>query len=457
MPEPPRTNIQMPPLNVIIVGAGIGGLAASVALRKAGHNVLVLEKDPSKREIGYAVSVPPNCSRVLRSLGIDLKKARATDWSGLDYIRADLHPPETLPRRYINTEDMYGAPHLCCHRVDLHEALREKALDPSVVGGPPVTIKEGARVVEFDPDQGWVRQQNGEVLYADLIVAADGIRSKAHKWILGEEQPAELSKLRSIRFVVPTETLLKNPKTRPLIENLHNEGTRAAVWFGESGKIGIFQSPCRDNTLQNFVIYDIADANQTPSPDWIKKADRQQALDLLQREGFDESVQEIVRCSNEHDMYLWKVGDRYPFPKLQSGKLVILGDAAHPMRPDHGQGASQAVEDAGVLGIIMENASGPEVPGRLRMWEALRRPRVAVTQLCSRAETLSFEMSEENIQKVHAIMPPEELPELTRPGLFHWWFKYDTLAEARRFLNEQLKIAKSLDDRFWKTVMSETW
>ncbi|KAF2171098.1 hypothetical protein M409DRAFT_64057 [Zasmidium cellare ATCC 36951] len=447
----------MPPLNVIVVGAGIGGLAASVAMRKAGHNVLVLEKDPSKREIGYAISVPPNCSRVLRSLGIDLQRARATQWNGLDYIRADRNRPETLPRRYIKAEDMYGAPHLCCHRVDLHEALREKALDPTVVGGPPVTIREGARVAEFDPERGSVKLQNGEVLYADLIVAADGIRSKAHKWILGEERPAELTKLRSIRFIVATETLLKNPKTKPLIENLHNEGTRAAVWIGQSDKIGIFQSPCRDNTLQNFVIYDIADANQTPSTDWIKKADRKMALELLQREGFDDSVQEIVRCSNEYDFYLWKVGDRDPLPALQSGKLLVLGDAAHPMRPDHGQGASQAVEDAGVLGVMMENASGPEVPGRLRMWEALRRPRVAVAQLCSRAETLSFEMAEENIQKVQALVPPDQLPELTRAELFHSFFKYDCLAEARRFLNEQMKITKSLDDRFWKTVLSETW
>lgn len=163
--------------------------------------------------------------------------------------------------------------------------------------------------------------------------------------------------------------------------------------------------------MQNFVIYDIADADQIPSSDWIKKADRTVALELLRREGFDDSVEEIVRCSDEHDMYLWKVGDRDPLPKLQSGSLLVLGDAAHPMRPDHGQGASQAVEDAGVLGVMMENASRAEVRGRLRMWEALRRPRVAVTQLCSRAETLAFEMTQEDTQKAKAILPQGELPE----------------------------------------------
>lgn len=243
------TSFQSAPLNIIVVGAGIGGLAASIALRKAGHKVHVLEKDPSKREIGYAVTIPPNCSRVLRSFGIDFKKARATVWNGLDYIRADRNPPEFLPRMYINAEEKYGAPHLCCHRVDLHEALREKALDPGVVGGPPVTIQEGARVIEYDAQQGSVKLENGRTLYTDLIVAADGIRSKAHKRILGEERPAELSKLRCIRFVVPTETLMKNPKTMLLMEQLQNEGPRAAVWTGRSDKIGIFQSPCREYVL----------------------------------------------------------------------------------------------------------------------------------------------------------------------------------------------------------------
>lgn len=141
------------------------------------------------------------------------------------------------------------------------------------------------------------------------------------------------------------------------------------------------------------------------------KADRTMALELLQREDFDDSVQEIVRCSDEKNMYLWKIGDRDPLPKLQSGRLVVIGDAAHPHRPDHGQGASQAIEDAGALGVLMGKASVPEVPERLRLWEALRKPRVGVTQLCSRAETLSFDMAKGNIQKLKMIMPTVELPE----------------------------------------------
>lgn len=107
--------------------------------------------------------------------------------------------------------------------------------------GRPVEIRQGVKVVAYDPS-GSLELSDGQRMAADLIVAADGVRSIAHKWVVGEERPAKFSKLTSLRFVVPTETLLNNPGTA----TLGVDRSRAAVYFGSSNKVGIFQSPCRE-------------------------------------------------------------------------------------------------------------------------------------------------------------------------------------------------------------------
>ncbi|KAK4498632.1 hypothetical protein PRZ48_009142 [Zasmidium cellare] len=227
------------PLTAIIVGAGIGGLATAIALRQADFEVTILEKRPTIEEVGYAIDVPPNGTRILKHLGMDLRKLRGCHQKSLDVFKADVEPMKEIRSESRDIGD--DAPFLSVHRVDYHEALKDMAMDPSL-SGKPAHLRCNSRVASYDSSSGSVSLASGEELHADIIVAADGNSSKAHTWIVGEEHPVRLTGLNNVRFTIPSSVMLGHDKLKQLVENTKD---RMCVYIDEAGNF-IAHYACRE-------------------------------------------------------------------------------------------------------------------------------------------------------------------------------------------------------------------
>ncbi|MFJ6797954.1 FAD-dependent monooxygenase [Streptomyces sp. NPDC091268] len=343
-------------LRVAVVGAGIGGLAAAMALRRAGLAVEVYEQAPELSEVGAGLHLAPNGARLLHRFGLE------------ERLREVAVRPEALEIRLwdsglaVNRQPMgavweaeYGSPHYTLHRADLHRILADQV--------PAETVHLGRRLVGFEEDEDGVRLDfaDGSAARADLLVAADGVHSLARRRIAGADAPV-WSDTAAIRGVVPVEAL-------PTL------GAGAAdtmyVWTGARERL--LAAPIRAGRELSFVAVVADGADRGDS--WTRRGDGGGLARAFA--GWEPAVRELVGAVTEAGH--WSLYDREPLARWSTARTTLLGDAAHPMLPHHGQGASQAIEDAVALaGFLRREPAGPgRVAEALRRYEALRRPYTA--------------------------------------------------------------------------------
>lgn len=208
------------PLDVIIVGAGIAGLCAAVALRQAGHSVTIFEKSRFAAEVGAALLLSSNGTRVLSRIGFSFERARGrrvTAWDTVDGTTLETIVGLDLE----DAEERYGAPLVSIHRVDLHnELLRLTTTDDNNDNeAPKVRLLLNSRVVEASAEEGTVTLMDGSVKKADLVVAADGVHSMLRNVVFRHEAPkASPTGLSAFRFLVPTDGLREDPQLMEFLE-----------------------------------------------------------------------------------------------------------------------------------------------------------------------------------------------------------------------------------------------
>jgi salicylate hydroxylase len=352
-------------LRALVVGGGLGGLAAAVALAQAGIDVQVQEQALRLTEVGAGVSLAPNGLRMLERLGV----GEGVERVGVRYMSNRLLLSDGRPVRHEPGEFSQPGTNVGIHRADLLALLAAQL--------PAGTVRTGHRCASFsqDAESATVGFADGTTATADVVIGADGIHSVLQGFVVTPASPV-FSGVVAYRGLVP-----------------RIEGYRAdaiQMWMGESKHFLVF--PVRAGQLLNYVGFVSSETSVRES--WSASGDPV-AL-AAHFAGWDPVIGQVIAAISGPggSGFQWGMYDRAPLPRWSSGRLTLLGDAAHPMLPHLGQGVNQALEDAVALATLLGASDrSDDVPRALAAYEKLRRDRTARVQLGSRRQGAGYDSS----------------------------------------------------------------
>jgi 2-polyprenyl-6-methoxyphenol hydroxylase-like FAD-dependent oxidoreductase len=330
-------------VRAVVVGAGIGGLAAAIALERAGVEPVVLERAPELKEAGFGLVLTANAVAALRALGLrDGVAARGTR-----IRRAEIRNPRGELLTLIDYEalawETYGM-----LRSEFQQAMLERV--------PRDWLRLGTTCLGASED-GRVVLEPAEVLAGDVVVGADGIRSTVRRSLFGEE-PLRYGGHRAWRAA----TVLDDERTRDRFVEVWGVG--GGFGFGPAG-------PGRVYWYCFEVVPEGAPTPERPREEFLRRYG-----------GWFQPIPALIEATDPNAIEATFTYDRRPRRGWGRGRVTLLGDAAHPMKPNIGQGAAQALEDAVVIGSCLEATTDPD--GALRAYERRRMRRASAVVRASR-------------------------------------------------------------------------
>ena len=348
------------PKQVVIAGGGIGGLAAALACAQRGVPVQLLERAPQLSEVGAGIQIGPNVTRILQAWGLGAVLAQVAAFpKQLQARDAQTGQAQGALPLGERAQALYGAPYATIHRADLQAMLH------TAVQAAGVDVRLGQTV------QGWretdgglqVDTSDGPSVQADALIGADGVWSAVRQQLLGDA-PARFTGHLAYRALVAQADL-----------PAHLRSDQVTVWMGP--RLHVVHYPVRSGQWLNLVAI-VHGAKPVNPNDWDQAGHTQALMQAMGAVGRD--LHE--RLASVPAWRQWALHDRAPVSgasQMAQGRVALLGDAAHPMRPYLAQGAGMAIEDAQALAQCL-SAGNVTVPDQLQAYAQARWARNARVQ-----------------------------------------------------------------------------
>lgn len=364
-------------VEVAIVGAGVGGLTAALALQRSGVNVAVYERAPELLELGAGLIVSKPAMRGLESVGVGERvRALAGKYPETGYHTMKHYATDEVLAPAVARGSGVDRP-CAMHRADLHSVLIDavRANDPDCVH----LGHEFAGLKQDGEGPVWVSFTNGAQVSADVVIGADGGASAVRSTVFGEEAVDFTGKV-SYRGLIPHELMT------PELESMNG-----IYYLGPERMFLTYL--VRGTDFLNVV----AHSRQLgwAEEGWSIPATNAELLELYR--DFCAPVHRVIEAIPPESLFKWALRDRSPSPQWVNGHVALLGDAAHPMLPFLGQGGNQAIEDGTVLGRCFEAAG--DIDDALTRYEKARKERGNRVQTMTRA-TAEAQMRFEKLEDV---------------------------------------------------------
>ncbi|KAL3479834.1 hypothetical protein BJX99DRAFT_255270 [Aspergillus californicus] len=370
-------------LKIAIIGAGVGGLSTAIALKREGHTVTVYEQALALSEVGAGIQIPPNSSRILHSWGLEAAlERRSVKPSGILWRR--WQDGSIIGNASLNPElqERFGAPYYVTHRAHLHDVLHERVQELGV----PVQL--GKRVEGYDADGG-VEFGDGEVIQADLVVAADGIKSAARKKLNGEKDKGPHGHgLAAYRATVAMHEIRADPLLKWIADS-----PGLNLWIGHN--LHVMSYAIAGGEQYNLVL------THPTSPE-IRNRPATEILDEMRSsyQGWDPVLRrllDLVTHALDWPIHAIDIPETWA---SHSGKLVLLGDAAHAMVPYMAAGAAMAVEDAAALAAALNKlGSREDLADVVSKWTVVRKRRTTQVHQASLGHGVILHLPDGPVQR----------------------------------------------------------
>ena len=356
-------------MKILIVGAGIGGLVSALCLNKKGYEVEMYEQSEVLSELGAGVQLSPNATRVLDYLELtDNLKPHIFEPRSFQFLNYKTEKIISKRELGLKIQDDFGFPNFDVHRADLQKVLLNKVEEKGI------KIYSNMKVIDVgnEENKAYIKI-NEEKIKADIVIGADGIHSVVREKLFEKKESSFTGNV-AWRMLIPVDSL---PRDLILPDT--------TVWLGPKKHFVSYHVSGGKNL--NCVC--LVEQDGWTNESWSERGNIEDLREVYN--GWNQTIETLLKIANPNTLYRWALHDRPPMKQWSKGRIILLGDAAHPMLPFLAQGAAMAIEDGAVLADCISSYKDNEKS--LKYFEQIRKPRTSFVQLAARRNAKILHLS----------------------------------------------------------------